>query len=92
MGRRLCKAHWHYEPPELAPVGNKGRVIKRGAFKQDIVEACLQVQHANPLSPPKLHPVLSHIIELVLILGHPFVDWDCVLAHPVGLPRLDAWY
>ena len=56
------------------------------------VEASLQVQHADPLSLPKLHPVLHRIIELVLVLSCPFVDQDKFLAHPVGLTRLNAWY
>ena len=34
--------------------------------------------------------VPPHIVELILILGRPFVDWDNVLTHLVGLPRLDA--
>ena len=92
MGRCLSKAHQHLEPPELALVGNKGQVIKRGTLKWDIVEASLQVQHADPLSPPKLHPVLPHVIELVLVFSHLFIDWDNVLAYPVGLSRLNAWY
>ena len=69
----LNKAHWHPEPPELAPVGDEGRVIRRGTLKWDIVEASLQVQHADPLSPPKLHLVPPPVNELVLILGHPFI-------------------
>ena len=89
---RLSEAHWHPKPPKLAPVGNEGRIIRRGALKQDIVEASLQVQHAEPLSPPELRPVPPHIIELVLVLGHPFIEWDNVLAYPVGLPRLNAQY
>ena len=31
------------------------------------------------------------ILELVMVLDHPFVDWDDILTHPVGLPPLDAW-
>ena len=85
-------AHWHPEPQVLAPVGNKGQVVGRGALKWYVVEASLQVQHADPLSPPELHPLPPHLIELVMALGHPFVNWDNVLAHLVGLPRLNAWY
>ena len=53
------------------------------------MEASLKVQHADPLSPPELHLVPPYVIELVLILGHLLVDWDNVLADPVGLARLD---
>ena len=28
MGGHLHKAHWHYKPLELAPVGNEGQVIR----------------------------------------------------------------
>ena len=59
--------------------------------KRDVVEAGFQVQHANPLCPSELGPVPPCIIELILILGHPFVDRDNVLTHLVGLPGLDAW-
>ena len=45
------------------------------------MEAGFQVQHADPLSLPELCPVPPHIVELVLILSHPFVDWDNVLAY-----------
>ena len=58
----LCKAHQYPEPPELALVGIKGRVIRSSTLKWDIVEASLQVQHADPLSPPKLHPIPLHVI------------------------------
>ena len=77
-------------PLELAMVGNKGQVIRGGAFKWNVVEACLLVQHADPLSPPEMCLVLSHVIELVLVLSCPFIDQDDVLTHPVGLLRLDA--
>ena len=75
---------------ELVPVGNKGQDVRRGTFKWDTVEANLQVQHADPLSPSKLCPVPPCVIELVLALGHIFVNWDYDLAHPIGLPRLNA--
>ena len=54
------------------------------------MEAGFQVQHANPLCLPELHPVPPCIVEVILILGHPFIDWDNILTHLVGLPRLDA--
>ena len=54
-------------------------------------EAGFQVQHTNPLSPPKLCPVPPHVVELVLVLSHPFVDQGVILEHSVGLPRLDTW-
>ena len=92
MSRRLSKAHWHSEPPELTLVGNKGRVIQGGALEWDVVEASLQVKHADPLSPPKLGLVLPHVVELVLVLGHQFIDQDDVLTYPVRLPRLNAQY
>ena len=44
----------------------------------------------DPLSPPKLCLVLLCAIEMVLVLSHPFVDWDNILAHVVGLARLNA--
>ena len=88
MCRHLSKAHWHPEPPKLTLVGNKGRVIRRSGLKWDIVEAGFQVQHTDPLSLPELRLVPPCIIELVLILGHLFVDWDNVLAYSVRLPRL----
>ena len=69
----------------------EGQVVGRGGLKWDIVEAGFQVQHTNPLCPPKLHLVPPHIIELVLVLGRPFIDWDNILTHLVGLPGLDAW-
>ena len=73
-------------------MGNKGLVIGRGTLKWDIVEASLQVQHADPLSPPELHLVPPNFIELVLVLSHLFVDQDNILAHLVVLPRLNAQY
>ena len=92
IGRHLHKAHWHPEPLELALVGNKGRVIRRGTFKWDIVEASLQVQHADPHSLPKLCPVQLHVIELVLVPSHLFIDWDYILANPVWLLKLNTQY
>ena len=90
MGGCLFKAHWHPEPPKLTPVGNKGQVIERGSLKWDVVEAGFQVQHTIPFGLPKLHLVSPHIVELLLVLGHLFFDWDNILAHLVGLPRLDT--
>ena len=91
MSGCLCKAHWHPEPPELAPVGNKCRV-KRSAFEWDTVEASLQVQHADPLSLPKLCTVPPYVTELVLVLSYLFIDRDFVLTHPVWPPRLNTQY
>ena len=88
----LCKAHWHPGPPELASVGTEGQVIRRGALALDIVEASLQVQYGDSLSLLELRLVLPHVIELKLALIHLFIDQDYILAHPVRLPRLSAWY
>ena len=71
-------------------MSDEGRVIGGGGLERDVVEAGFQVQHANPLHPSELGPVPPHIVELILILSHPFVDRDNVLTHMVGLPRLDA--
>ena len=71
-------------------MSDEGRVIGGGGFERDVVEAGFQVQHANPLCLSKLGPVPPRIVELILILGHPFVNWDNVLAYTVGLPGLDA--
>ena len=71
-------------------MSDEGRVIGGGGLKRDVVEAGFQIQHANPLRPSKLGPVPPRIIELILILGHPFVNRDNVLTYTVGLPRLDA--
>ena len=60
-------------------------------FKWEVVDVNFKVQQADPLSLPKLHLVLSHVIELVLVLGHLFSDQGNILTGPVGLPRLDAW-
>ena len=38
----------------------------------------------------ELGPVPPCIVELILILSHPFVDRVNVLTHSVGLPGLDA--
>ena len=92
MGGHLSKAHQYAEPPELNPVGNKGRVVRRSTLEWDIVEASLQIYHADPLSLPKLNAVPPHVIELVLVLGCHFIDWYDVLAYPVKLPGLNAWY
>ena len=92
IGGCLHKAYWHPEPLELTLVGNEVQVIRKNARKWDIVEASLQVQHVDPLSPPKLYPVLLYIIELVLVLGHPFIDQDYTLANPVRLPGLNTQY
>ena len=92
MGGLLCKAHQHPKPLELTPVGNEGQVVRRSPLKQDIVEARFQVQHADPVSLHKLCLVPSHVIELVLVLGYPFIDWDYILAYPVKLLRLNARY
>ena len=72
-------------------MSDEGRVIGGGGLKWDVVEAGFQVQHANPLCPPELGPVPPHIVKLILVLGHPFVDRDNILTHSVGLPGLDAW-
>ena len=79
MGRCLSKAHWYPGLPELALVGNEGQVIKRGTFEWDIVESSLQVHHADPLSPPDLCQVKPHVIELVLVLCHLFIDRHDIL-------------
>ena len=71
-------------------MSDKGRVVGGGGLEQDVVEAGFQVQHANPLRPSKLGLVPPHIIELILILGHLFVDQDNILTYPVGLPGLDT--
>ena len=62
-------------------MGNESQVARKCALKWDIVEASFQVQHAGPLSTPELRLVLHHIVELVLVLSHLFVDWDDVLVH-----------
>ena len=90
MGGHLCKAHRHPEPLKLTLVGNKVRVIGRSGLKQDVVEANFQVQHTDPLSLPELHTVLPHVVELVLILGHLFVDQDSGFGYPVRLPGLNT--
>ena len=72
-------------------MSDEGQVKGGGGFEQDIVEAGLQVRHTNPLHPSKLGPVPPRIIELILILGHPFFNRDDVLTYTVGLPGLDAW-
>ena len=72
-------------------MSDKGRVIGGGGLKQDVVEASFQVQHANLLCPPKLSSVPPCIVELIIILGHLFVERDNILTHLVGLPGLDAW-
>ena len=73
-------------------MGNEGQVIGRGGLEWDILEASFQFQHTDTLIPPELCPVLPHAIELVLILGCPFVDQDGVLAYLVRLPELNAWH
>ena len=73
-------------------MGNEGQVVRRGALKQDFVEASFQIRHTDLLSLPELCPVLPHVIELVLILGRPFINLDGVLAYLVGLPRLNACF
>ena len=70
-------------------MSDEGRVIGGGGFERDVVEASFQVQHANPLRPSKLGPVPPGIIELILILGRPFIYRDDVLTYSVGLPGLD---
>ena len=92
MGGCLSKAHQHPKLPKLTPVGNKVRVIRRDGLEWGIVEASFQVQHPDSLSSPELCPVLLHVVELVLILGHPLVDPDNVLTYLVRLPRLNAQY
>ena len=71
-------------------MSDEGRVIGGGGLERDVVEASFQIQHANPLHPSKLGLVPPCIIELILILGCPFVNRDNVLTYTVGLPRLDA--
>ena len=71
-------------------MSDKGRVVGGGGLKRDVVEAGFQVQHANPLRPSKLGPVPPRIVELILILSHPFVDRDDVLTYLVGLTELDT--
>ena len=72
-------------------MSEEGRVIGGGGLERDVVEASFQVQHANSLCLPELGLVPPRIVELILILGRPFVDRDNVLTHMVGLPGLDAW-
>ena len=71
-------------------MSDKGRVIGGGGLERDVVEAGFQIQHVNPLRPFKLGPVPPRIVELILILGHPFVNRDDVLKYTVGLPGLDV--
>ena len=71
-------------------MSDKGRVVGGGGFERDVVEAGFQVQHTNPLRPSKLGSVPPHIVELILILGHLFINRDGVLIYTVGLPGLDA--
>ena len=71
-------------------MSDEGRVVGGGGFERDVVEARFQVQHAYPLCPSKLGSVPPRIIELILILGRPFIYRDDVLTYSVGLPGLDA--
>ena len=71
-------------------MSDEGQVIGGGGLERDVVEAGFQIQHANPLCPSKLGPVPPCIVELILMLGYPFVNWNNVLTYTVGLPRLDA--
>ena len=73
-------------------MGNEGRAIGKGSLIWDIVEASYQVHNTDPLSPPDLRLVIPHAVELVLILGHPFIDQDSVLTYPVRLPGLNIWH
>ena len=54
------------------------------------MEASLKVQHVDPLSLPMLCPILPHVIKLVLVLGHSFVDRNYVLAHPEGFLKQEV--
>ena len=72
------------------PVSDKSQVVGGGGFEQDVVEAGFQVQHANSLRLSQLGTVPPCIVELILILGRPFINRDDVLTYSVGLPRLDA--
>ena len=71
-------------------MSDKGRVVGGGGFEWDVVEAGFQIQHANPLCLSKLGMVPPRIVELILILGRPFVNRDNVLTYTVGLPGLDS--
>ena len=57
------------------------------------IGGCLSKVHWYPEPPeltlvltlPKLCPVLPCIIELVLVPGHPFINWDDVFVRPQDL-------
>ena len=84
-------AHGYSESLELALLGKEYQVIQGGALKWVVAAVSLSSQHADPLSPPELHPVPPHVIELVLVQGCLFIDQDSFLADTVGLPRWDTW-
>ena len=41
MGGHVHKARQHPEPLEIAQLGSKARVVRRGAFEWNVLEACL---------------------------------------------------
>ena len=71
-------------------MSDEGRVVGGGGLEWNVMEAGFQVQHANPLCLPELSLVPPRIIELIIILGRPLVDWDNILTYSVGLPGLDT--
>ena len=58
--------------------------------KWDLLDASLKIRHADPLNLLELFLVPPHIIELVPAISYSFVDWDIILADPVGLLTLDT--
>ena len=55
----------------------------------DVVEAGLEVYHADPLSAPQLGAVAPCVVQLIVVLVSFLVDGHNILAHPVGLARLN---
>ena len=92
MCRCLSEPHRHPQPPELTPMRDKGRVVRRRALEDNVVEARLQINHTYPLSSTQLCPIPTRIVQLVLVLISPLVYRNDILTYPIRLTRLLTWH
>ena len=69
-------------------MANECRVVAGLLLHDDVVESCLQIDEANILGSVEVGSVSSDVVKLVLVLPGSLVDWDDVVAHPIGLATL----
>ena len=68
------ESYWHSDPPKLALMGDKGRIIRCFVFEGHIVKSCLYVYHDCPFSTAQPGVVPPGICRLVLIFCGVLID------------------